>query len=162
MVWRLTLTRRARSEAPTPLLLRIWLSRFSTRVFTSISSRGTECISSRRLFPGLFSDLNDFDLVQHSDRARAGFVLRHHQPEASRRAEKRFAVGSVRHQDLVVDEAGIELGKREQHLISVVRRSEHVGCESFSAEVAALRNAGLLQHISQPDAFVNRFHSAAG
>src|SRR5512144_466186 len=34
MVWRLTRTRRAKSDAPTPLLLRISPSRFLTGVFT--------------------------------------------------------------------------------------------------------------------------------
>src|SRR5581483_5263663 len=34
MVWRLTLTRRARSDAPTPLLLRIWARRLWMCGFT--------------------------------------------------------------------------------------------------------------------------------
>src|SRR5579859_2622231 len=119
MVWRLTCTRRARSEAPTPLLFRIWPSRFSTRVLTmAISS--TERL---RAWPT-------------SEPSVRRFVLRHNQPEAALRAEQRLAIRSVRQQNPIVDKSRIEFAERENYLIPVLR-SQKASCKSIQNQRAS-------------------------
>jgi len=70
--------------------------------------------------------LDDFQFRQHSNRPGSGLILRYDQAKPSLCAEQGFAIGSVRQQDLVVDECGVQFSEREYNLVAVLRFGKRV------------------------------------
>src|SRR5262245_59656358 len=100
---------------------------------------------SRGRCSSLFLEAYDIKALQHPNRSRRARVPGGHNPERSLVGEERLPVDGVCDDDLRARERRIQLGEREQHLITVTRTREHVCGTGIPGYIATERRPGTLE-----------------
>ena len=77
---------------------------------------------------------HDFERFQHTNRSRAGFVVRADEPEWALVAKQGLSVAFVRDENLLVSKFGVDFAEGEDNLVAVMCLREDVCREGFASK----------------------------